>query len=93
MAVIDREWMIFLGFVVAFIIILIVIARTQKPNHEKYNIGMPYADPRMIPEFPTYDGLAHANVWTRYDLESDVAPYSPYLPCYDCGGDEDYYHI
>ena len=56
-------------------------------KNEKYNLGVNYADPRMIPEYPTYDNLAHSNVWTRYDLESDSDIFSPYYPCWDCGGD------
>jgi len=85
----ENDWIILVIITISVILIALTVG---KKNQEKYNIGIPYADPRMIPEFPTYDHSAHANVWTRYNLESDTDPYSPYLPCYDCGGDENYYH-
>lgn len=80
---------IIIVFALIILIVIIFSSRGEKCPHrsEKYSLGVNYADPRLIPEYPTYDHLAHSNVWTRYDLESDKDIYSPYFPCWDCAGD------
>jgi hypothetical protein len=70
---------LFVCLLVGIMLLLFVLYMRQR--REKYSLGLMHADPRMIPEFPTFDHV-RANTWTRYDLENDDDPYSPYLPAY-----------
>ena len=63
--------------IIAIIVLIILIFYSK--NNENYSAGITYADPRMIPEYPTMDHIK-SNIWTRYDLDSDRAPYHPYFP-------------
>ena len=67
---------IFLLVVVAIIFLFIFNCRgSQEPYDPDPQIT--YASPGMIPEFPTADHFQRNN-WTRYDMDSDNYPYSPY---------------
>jgi len=79
--------MVKVNFILIILLIFIIFIVLCSSKNEKYSLGVNYADPRLIPEYPTYDHLAHSNIWTRYDLESDKDIYSPYIPCWNCGGD------
>lgn len=85
MGTITFPWCV-LMIIILFLLIMVIFSPGKCPRkNERYSLGVSYADPRMTPEFPTYDHLTHSNIWTRYDLENDKDPYSPYLPCWDCG--------
>ena len=68
---------IFLLLVCVLVLFYKTLTYNKKKN-ESYCSANMYADPRLIPEYPTYDHYRRNN-WTRYDLKSDDDPFSPYF--------------